>query len=165
MECCLSVCKLQTASSDIRGDTTDYTNILNMMSPCAADMMLPERVGLNMRIVMEYCEYGTLCDYLRPPKNSNFEPMNNILPLNIARGNGMDLTLCAEMTALDIARGLRLLHKCRMVHGDLKPQNILIAADTEVCIRCHYLRVHRKPHVLVLGRCDHASFHFSTRHR
>ena len=48
--------------------------------------------------------------------------------MNEAIGGGMEATLCAALTGLDIARGLKLLHKYQIVHGDLKPCNILIAA-------------------------------------
>jgi serine/threonine protein kinase len=36
--------------------------------------------------------------------------------------------------ALQIARGISYLHKNNVVHGDLKPQNILLMADDEIKI-------------------------------
>jgi len=94
-----------------------------------ATMALPQRVGLNMRIVMDYCEYGSLQDYLKQPGAVGSKP---VVPLHIARGGSMEQTLCALMTTLDIARGLRLLHKYHVIHGDLKPHNVLVSRATDV---------------------------------
>lgn len=40
--------------------------------------------------------------------------------------------LCALLTALDVARGIKLLHKYKILHGDLKPHNVLLAEAPEV---------------------------------
>jgi serine/threonine protein kinase len=52
--------------------------------------------------------------------------------MHVRLAKGMDRSLCAALTALDIARGLRLLHLSNIVHGDLKPGNILFASDEAV---------------------------------
>jgi serine/threonine protein kinase len=54
---------------------------------------------------MDYSAHGNLIDYLRRCK----------IPLDERR----------EL-ALDIASALKVLHDCKIVHGDVKPQNVLI---------------------------------------
>jgi serine/threonine protein kinase len=39
-----------------------------------------------------------------------------------------------KIYALQIARGISYLHKNNVIHGDLKPQNILLMADDELKI-------------------------------
>jgi serine/threonine protein kinase len=43
-----------------------------------------------------------------------------------------DRTLCALLTALDVARGIKLLHKYKILHGDLKPHNVLLCSSHAV---------------------------------
>ncbi|KAI2468565.1 ankyrin [Annulohypoxylon bovei var. microspora] len=58
-------------------------------------------------IVVEYSDHGTLVDYLTRP--------------------GVIVTLHERRElALDVARGLQALHDNKIIHGDLKPDNILV---------------------------------------
>ena len=42
---------------------------------------------------------------------------------------GVEPVLCAMIACLDIAEALSFMHKCDTLHGDLKPQNILLASS------------------------------------
>ena len=41
-------------------------------------------------------------------------------------------TLCALLAALDIAEALKFMHRSKTLHGDLKPQNILLTSGETV---------------------------------
>jgi serine/threonine protein kinase len=40
--------------------------------------------------------------------------------------------LCVLLAALDIAEALKFMHKSKVLHGDLKPQNILLVSVPKV---------------------------------
>lgn len=56
-------------------------------------------------LIMDYSDHGNLIDYLRRCK----------IPIDERR----------EL-ALDVASALKALHDCKVVHGDIKPENVLI---------------------------------------
>jgi serine/threonine protein kinase len=72
-------------------------------NPFSSSMKLPV-------LIMEYAEHGTLKDLL---KRRTLTP---------AQRNSL---------ALDIALGLKQLHSCSIVHGDIKPKNVLIFSHRE----------------------------------
>ena len=86
---------------------------------------IPDTVGLNMRIGMDYCEYGALVDYLGYAGHPR-PPLHQAVP------HRTNKEVCAVMTARDISHALRLMHKNNILHLDLKPHNILLAADDTV---------------------------------
>lgn len=69
---------------------------------------------LEVRMVMEYCDAGTLRMALkdgrfRDPRSPKGVVLENVL-----------------LTALDIARGMLCLHRANIIHGDLQPHNVLL---------------------------------------
>ncbi|KAL2281754.1 hypothetical protein FJTKL_11429 [Diaporthe vaccinii] len=62
-------------------------------------------IGMQPYLVLEYSDYGSLTDYLRRSKISPVE---------------------RRELALDTASALNALHSCRIIHGDIKPENVLI---------------------------------------
>eukprot|EP00803_Ostreobium_quekettii_P009213 evm.model.scf_1532.1 EVM.evm.TU.scf_1532.1 scf_1532:22095-25262(-) len=67
---------------------------------------------LEIRLVMEYCDGGSLRDALRERR--------------FLDKAGRPVFEHVLLTALDIARGMRCLHHSRIIHGDLKPGNVLL---------------------------------------
>lgn len=67
--------------------------------------------GIKRSLVLEYMEKGDLCDYILARKDSHLSEIN-ILKL-----------------ALDIVNGLECLHRYKIIHCDLKCDNILLDKD------------------------------------
>ncbi|KAK5747442.1 hypothetical protein LTR17_000083 [Elasticomyces elasticus] len=61
-------------------------------------------------LILEYAEGGTLQDFLDKHRD-------------LTRGR-------RENFAMEVARGLQILHKCGIVHGDLKPANVLVCRSS-----------------------------------
>ncbi|RPB12630.1 hypothetical protein P167DRAFT_149914 [Morchella conica CCBAS932] len=80
------------------------------IEPGQREFLPPKRVPV---ILLEYAKYGTLADFMQTDLYAS-------MTFN-ARAN-----LCR-----DIAEGLAVLHKSKIVHGDLKPENVLIFEDKE----------------------------------
>ncbi|KXZ56331.1 hypothetical protein GPECTOR_1g292 [Gonium pectorale] len=70
-----------------------------------------------MRIVMENADQGSL---LHAVKSGRFDVMS---------GQGVLQTLL--LTALDVARGMAFLHGHNVIHGDLKPSNVLLVSSLD----------------------------------
>ncbi|GLC75804.1 hypothetical protein PLESTF_001689300 [Pleodorina starrii] len=69
--------------------------------------------AIKLYIVQEYCNGRTLRDAL-----------DQGMAGCILRGGAH--RLLALHLALDVARGMQHIHSCRIVHGDLKPENVLL---------------------------------------
>ena len=67
--------------------------------------------GVCPYLVVEFSDHGTLTDYLRRIRASPDE---------------------RRELALDVATGLEALHESRIIHGDMKPSNILIFDTVDV---------------------------------
>lgn len=55
------------------------------------------------------------------------------VPLKAGTKGCSSRTLCALLTSLDIANGMKLLHTADMLHGNLSPHNVLLYTSHKVC--------------------------------
>ncbi|GLC75582.1 hypothetical protein PLESTF_001659900 [Pleodorina starrii] len=78
-----------------------------------ADASIASSDVIKLYIVQEYCNGGTLRDALDRGVAGS------------VRAGGL-AGLLARRLALDVALGMRHIHSCRIVHGDLKPENVLL---------------------------------------
>ena len=72
----------------------------------------------NLNIVMEYCDNGDLCNYLKEKRMKN-KPLNEDLIWKIF---------------IQITLGLATIHKMKILHRDLKTLNIFLKNDMEIKI-------------------------------
>ena len=72
----------------------------------------------NLNIVMEYCDNGDLCNYLKEKRMKN-RPLNEDLIWKIF---------------IQITLGLATIHKMKILHRDLKTLNIFLKNDMEIKI-------------------------------
>ena len=73
---------------------------------------------------------GSLRVYLTPPEG---EPQH--LSTLVSKNKcGLDVCAlrCVLLTALEVAEALQFMHERDVLHGDLKPDNILLARDVQV---------------------------------
>lgn len=72
---------------------------------------------------------GSIKDYLVDnPERHGTHTLVEVLNLKRRMNITIDATLCALLTALDIAEALKFMHKSKTLHGDLKPHNILLVS-------------------------------------
>ncbi|PRW56437.1 kinase [Chlorella sorokiniana] len=101
---------VRDSSAKIVASLTDRNALVKVMDPAA----VLEPGMYEAWIVSEYADRGSLADALR----------GGLLEGQDGRDMGATL-LCL----LDVARGLEFLHSCNIVHGDVKPQNVLIKTE------------------------------------
>ena len=87
-----------------------HPRILTLMGVCRDLNMMDGTVAL----IMELMERGSLYSILHDNASSSYAPSNTIERLRLA---------------LDIADGMRFLHKSGVVHRDLKSANVLVGSD------------------------------------
>ncbi|EFJ49343.1 hypothetical protein VOLCADRAFT_104447 [Volvox carteri f. nagariensis] len=71
----------------------------------------------KLYIIQEYCDGGTLKDALDGSRFTNPE-------------TGMSYTETAVRVAIEIASGMSYIHNRNIIHGDLKPANILLRSNS-----------------------------------
>jgi serine/threonine protein kinase len=85
----------------------EHTNIMTVLG---MDWALGINGAPTPRLVVEFARHGTLSDFLK----------NSSLDLSA----GAFISIC-----LDIASGLGMIHRCGLIHGDLKLANLLVFED------------------------------------
>lgn len=84
----------------------------------------------QVRMVMERCDMGSVRDWVSYAASKAHGPLHTAVPLK-AGTKACDRTLCALLIARDVAKGIKLLHKYKILHGDLKPHNVLLQSSLE----------------------------------
>ena len=72
-------------------------------------------------------------DYLIAPGKTATKTLAH--EISWKKGSRIDKTRCALLAALDIAEAIKFMHKSATLHGDLKPHNILLVSDSQVCTK------------------------------
>eukprot|EP00892_Ulva_mutabilis_P004834 jgi/Ulvmu1/2722/UM014_0179.1 len=86
----------------------------------------------QVRMVMEICDLGSVRDWVSPTAGQKYGALYSALPTKAGTKGCGSRTLCALLTSLDVANGMKLLHKYKILHGDLKPHNVLLcSSDTD----------------------------------
>jgi serine/threonine protein kinase len=70
-------------------------------------------------------------DWVSHAAGQKYGALYSSLPTK-AGTKGCGRTLCALLTALDVANGMKLLHKYKILHSDLKPHNVLLVSSHTV---------------------------------
>jgi hypothetical protein len=74
---------------------------------------------------------GSVRDWVSHAAGQKYGALYSSLPTK-AGTKGCGRTLCALLTALDVANGMKLLHKYKILHSDLKPHNVLLVSSHTV---------------------------------
>ena len=86
---------------------------------------------------------GSVRDWVSHVAGQKYGALYSSLPTK-AGTKGCGRTLCALLTSLDVANGMKLLHKYKILHSDLKPHNVLLVSSHTV----------RPPHARALLRAS-----------
>ncbi|KAM7203468.1 hypothetical protein V8F20_004062 [Naviculisporaceae sp. PSN 640] len=92
------------------GPLVSHPNIIDILG---MDWTISETGVQVPRVVVEYAAYGTLNAFLHD------------------YGKGVGLATRLEIWS-DISMGLEILHRCQLVHGDMKLPNILVFENSEI---------------------------------
>lgn len=71
---------------------------------------------------------GSVRDWVSHAAGQRYGALYSALPKK-AGTQGCARTLCALLTSLDVANGMKLLHKYKILHSDLKPHNVLLCSS------------------------------------
>jgi Protein tyrosine and serine/threonine kinase len=129
---------------------------------------------------------GSVRDWVSPAAGHKYGALYAALPTKAGTQGCGSRTLCALLTSLDVANGMKLLHKYKILHSDLKPHNVLLCSSHTVrctadahLVACHARHVctsYRKLHVCMSCRelhhttdrsrmCTAPTVHLSTSRR
>ncbi|XP_002741154.1 vascular endothelial growth factor receptor 1 [Saccoglossus kowalevskii] len=111
-----------------------HLNIVNLLGACTKDCLF---------IIIEFCKYGNLCDYLRTRRESFvLEPKT---PTSSAQSSesyedvfeyGEDSLSLHDLACFvfQVARGMEFLSSKKVIHRDLAARNVLLSEDNVVKI-------------------------------
>ena len=75
---------------------------------------------------------GSVRDWVSPAAGHKYGALYAALPTKAGTQGCGSRTLCALLTSLDVANGMKLLHKYKILHSDLKPHNVLLCSSHTV---------------------------------
>ena len=78
------------------------------------------------------CGAGSVRDWVSPAAGQKYGALYSALPNKAGTKGCGSRTLCALLTSLDVANGMKLLHKYKILHSDLKPHNVLLCSSHTV---------------------------------
>lgn len=109
---------MKSLSQSHRGSTQGTNRIVKYIADFEDDN--------NNYIVMEYCEHGTLRDYIRKKGKLRNEIGMHDIRLTIRFSVSVWLILAASVLS-QLVEGVQLIHKLRFMHRDLTASNVLIS--------------------------------------
>lgn len=74
-----------------------------------------------------------MVDYLVSPLKQKPSTLAQQITWQKSKDVFIDRSRCSLLACLDIAEALKFMHKANTLHGDLKPHNILLVSDHQVC--------------------------------
>lgn len=74
-----------------------------------------------------------MVDYLASPPKQTPSSLAQKITWKDSKGGRIARARCSLLACLDIAEALKFMHKANTLHGDLKPHNILLVSDSQVC--------------------------------
>jgi serine/threonine protein kinase len=75
-----------------------------------------------------------MTDYLVNPLKQKPSTLAEQISWKKRKDDLIDIRRCSLLACLDIAEALKFMHKANILHGDLKPHNILFVTDNQVCV-------------------------------
>ena len=94
--------------------------------------VVPDRTRMHFLLVTDYCEQGSLADWIK--RYSKDEAQGQAQGQDRAQQHEPFPQDTALRLAEEVALGMAFLHAQDMVHQDLKPDNVLITADTRAMV-------------------------------
>ncbi|KAG7171715.1 Proto-oncogene tyrosine-protein kinase receptor Ret-like [Homarus americanus] len=120
----------QVELSDLLSEYTllkevSHPNVVRLLGACTGK-------GGPVYIIIEYCQYGSLRNYLKRSRHAEFENRVGSGPTEIAAGDYAITPKDLLSFAWQICKGMAYLTDMKLVHRDLAARNVLLAAG-KVC--------------------------------